>query len=55
MAIILTKIKYCYKMSNFYSLGICIWITVLLLMYSSFGNGIYLDSSQIFKILFPPG
>ena len=55
MAMILTKIKYCHKMSNFYlpsisHLTYCVPTNVIRL-----DNEICLGFSEDFQMLFPPG
>ena len=55
MAIILTKIKYCYKMMNF-SLSRISYLTYCVTTnIMEVWHAIYLDSSQHLQIVFPPG
>ena len=55
MAIILTKIKYSYKMNNFYPSSISYLTYCVTTNLIRFGNAVCLDFSQDFQILFPPG
>ena len=54
MAIILTQIKYCYKMSNFCPSSISYLTYCVTTNVVRFDNEVYRDFSQDFQILFPP-